>query len=297
MARAISRFRMVSWHLSTNESCRLHMKCTCGDSTYLLAVSTSSSLRLFIQTSYTLSLSLSLSRIYCRFYEHCVKQALRIEDALSAKNGTEYRINWTNSEPRAHFAASTVNALEYVWHSYLDAIFFRSFSLVCWVISITVVWCEVSLSLSLSLSHSMQYLLTASLSLSLSLEQFVFPFFCQADLSLFALLARIPNMPTIAIQVCFPIAPRFATSTYTFSYSIWQLVVFIPITYIALCAYTSLFQLRLFNYYHMAPHQATDANSLLFSAAYVLLSVPMRNGVVMDILIDRRNVYADISVA
>ena len=47
----------------------------------------------------------------------------------------------------------------------------------------------------------------------------------------------------------------------------------------------------------MAPHQATDANSLLFSAAYVLLSVPMRNGVVMDILIDRRNVYADISVA
>ena len=48
-----------------------------------------------------------------------------------------------------------------------------------------------------------------------------------------------------------------------------QLFVFIPVMYIAVCAYTSLFRLRVFNYYHLVPYKMSNSVSLLFSAAYV----------------------------
>ena len=55
-----------------------------------------------------------------------------------------------------------------------------------------------------------------------------------------------------------------------------QLFIFIPVVYIAWCAYSSLFELRLFNYYHMVGHNMSDSNSLLFSAAYLCrLTAPM----------------------
>lgn len=45
-----------------------------------------------------------------------------------------------------------------------------------------------------------------------------------------------------------------------------QLFCLLCIAYIALCAYVSLFKLKLFSFYQLLPHQRTDANSILFSA-------------------------------
>jgi len=54
------------------------------------------------------------------------------------------------------------------------------------------------------------------------------------------------------------------------------IVMFIPVWYITYCAYWSMFQLRLFNYYRLIPHQQSDANSILFSAYYICrLTAPM----------------------
>ena len=48
-----------------------------------------------------------------------------------------------------------------------------------------------------------------------------------------------------------------------------QVVVFLPLAYAALAAYSTLFRIRLFNYYRLIPHQETDANSILFSAGMI----------------------------
>lgn len=77
--------------------------------------------------------------------------------------------------------------------------------------------------------------------------EFVTPLFCKPDLSVFSQLVRIDGL----------------------HWSVIQLFVFIPVMYIAVCAYTSLFRLRLFDYYHLVPHKMSNAASLLFSAAYL----------------------------
>jgi len=54
------------------------------------------------------------------------------------------------------------------------------------------------------------------------------------------------------------------------------LVVFVPCCYIAFCAFWSMFQLRILNYYRLIPHQQTDSNSILFAAYYICrLTAPM----------------------
>jgi len=54
------------------------------------------------------------------------------------------------------------------------------------------------------------------------------------------------------------------------------IVIFVPCCYIAYCAYWSMFQLRILNYYRLIPKQQSDANSILFSAYYVCrLTAPM----------------------
>lgn len=55
-----------------------------------------------------------------------------------------------------------------------------------------------------------------------------------------------------------------------------QLFCFIPLSYMALCAYTTLFKIRLFNYYRLVPHKQSDANSIMFSANYLCrLAAPL----------------------
>ena len=52
------------------------------------------------------------------------------------------------------------------------------------------------------------------------------------------------------------------------------LTIFIPLLYIIVCSYWSLFQLRIFRYYRLVPNQNSDCNSLLFSAAYLSRIAP-----------------------
>lgn len=52
------------------------------------------------------------------------------------------------------------------------------------------------------------------------------------------------------------------------------LTIFVPLLYIVVCSYWSLFQLRIFRYYRLIPNQNTDCNSLLFSAAYLSRLAP-----------------------
>ena len=54
------------------------------------------------------------------------------------------------------------------------------------------------------------------------------------------------------------------------------LTLFIPLFYLIVCSYWSLFQLRIFRYYRLIPGQHSDSNSLLFSAAYLTrLAAPL----------------------
>ncbi|GAM21605.1 hypothetical protein SAMD00019534_047800 [Acytostelium subglobosum LB1] len=55
-----------------------------------------------------------------------------------------------------------------------------------------------------------------------------------------------------------------------------QLVLFFPLGYAALVTYSTLFKIRIFNYYRLIPHQHSDPNSILFSAAYLCrLAAPL----------------------
>ncbi|KAK5581266.1 hypothetical protein RB653_001297 [Dictyostelium firmibasis] len=48
-----------------------------------------------------------------------------------------------------------------------------------------------------------------------------------------------------------------------------QFVLFFPLGYEALTCYSTLFKIRIFNYYRLIPHQHSDSNSIIFSAAYL----------------------------
>ncbi|KYQ99758.1 hypothetical protein DLAC_03702 [Tieghemostelium lacteum] len=58
---------------------------------------------------------------------------------------------------------------------------------------------------------------------------------------------------------------------------IWlQLFCFIPLLYMAVCSYTTLFKVRIFNYYRLVPQQQTNALSIMFSANYLCrLAAPL----------------------
>jgi len=72
------------------------------------------------------------------------------------------------------------------------------------------------------------------------------------------------------------------------------LVIFVPCGYIAYCAYWSMFQLRIMNYYRLIPHQQTDEYSILFSAYYVCrLTAPMVYNFLL-MLDDRTSAYVQL---
>lgn len=72
-------------------------------------------------------------------------------------------------------------------------------------------------------------------------------FVCRVDLSVFSRFIRaVRFLPAFLLQGC----------------------IIVPVLYLAWCSFSSLFKLRLFNYYHITPHNS-DSNSLLFSAAYL----------------------------
>ena len=75
-----------------------------------------------------------------------------------------------------------------------------------------------------------------------------------------------------------PLSPLYYVTVEAASLSslLLEAVVLIPIGYMAICAYTSLFRLKLFSYYNLIPGGCSDSNSLLFSSAYICrLVAPM----------------------
>lgn len=51
--------------------------------------------------------------------------------------------------------------------------------------------------------------------------------------------------------------------------SLHQVVCFVTILFLCVCIYSTVFRIRVFNYYHLVPHHQTDAYSLQFSGMYV----------------------------
>lgn len=46
---------------------------------------------------------------------------------------------------------------------------------------------------------------------------------------------------------------------------IFQIACFLSIFFLSICVYSTVFRIRVFNYYYLASHHQTDAYSLLFS--------------------------------
>ena len=44
-----------------------------------------------------------------------------------------------------------------------------------------------------------------------------------------------------------------------------QMACFVSIFFLCVCVYSTVFQIRVFNYYYLVPHHQTDAYSLQFS--------------------------------
>jgi hypothetical protein len=67
--------------------------------------------------------------------------------------------------------------------------------------------------------------------------------------------------PTLSLAALF-----ITTAAHNYDYTYIEMSSFVIIFYMSLCAFYTVFQLRIYRYYHLDPHQHTDENSLLFSA-------------------------------
>lgn len=52
------------------------------------------------------------------------------------------------------------------------------------------------------------------------------------------------------------------------------MVCFVSILFLCVCVYSTVFRIRVFNYYNLVPHHQTDAYSLQFSGMYVARDIP-----------------------
>ncbi|TKR77026.1 hypothetical protein L596_018076 [Steinernema carpocapsae] len=59
-----------------------------------------------------------------------------------------------------------------------------------------------------------------------------------------------------------------------YHYKYIQICAMILISYLCICAYYTVFKLKIYRYYHLDPHHQTDANSLLFSAILLCRLTP-----------------------
>lgn len=76
--------------------------------------------------------------------------------------------------------------------------------------------------------------------------------------------------------------------------SLHQVVCFVTILFLCVCVYSTVFRIRVFNYYYLVPHHQTDAYSLQFSGMYVskwnagfLLCIDMKDSMCWDLLDER----------
>ncbi|KAK0416236.1 hypothetical protein QR680_012366 [Steinernema hermaphroditum] len=59
-----------------------------------------------------------------------------------------------------------------------------------------------------------------------------------------------------------------------YHYKYIQICAMVLISYLCVCAYYTVFKLKIYRYYHLDPHHQTDANSLLFSAILLCRLTP-----------------------
>jgi len=137
-------------------------------------------------------------------------------------------IRWSFSPAPTTSFQKTMAFFEYIWKIYTEPIFWRLLSILCFLMSLVVVWSECTFSFHVGPKDK--------------------------ALSIFELLVHIPNLPGYALQLC----------------------ILIPLSYITLCSYISIFHIRLFHVYHLVPHQGSDAYSLFFcSGLLTRLIVPL----------------------
>eukprot|EP01125_Pyxidicula_operculata_P009229 TRINITY_DN3051_c0_g1_i2.p1 TRINITY_DN3051_c0_g1~~TRINITY_DN3051_c0_g1_i2.p1 ORF type:complete len:592 (+),score=104.90 TRINITY_DN3051_c0_g1_i2:15-1790(+) len=91
-----------------------------------------------------------------------------------------------------------------------------------------------------------------------------------------AILCGIMSIALVWSEVVFPfpeisVAGVFSNIAWATEHNSFLLqgFSFFTICYMGICTYASLFNLKLFRYYQLLPHQRTDGNSILFSAAYL----------------------------
>eukprot|EP01113_Clastostelium_recurvatum_P027646 TRINITY_DN3337_c0_g1_i2.p1 TRINITY_DN3337_c0_g1~~TRINITY_DN3337_c0_g1_i2.p1 ORF type:complete len:694 (+),score=70.00 TRINITY_DN3337_c0_g1_i2:220-2301(+) len=74
-----------------------------------------------------------------------------------------------------------------------------------------------------------------------------------------------------------------------------QILCFIPLFYMTMCAYTSLFKLRIFNYYRLVRHNMSDANSIMFSANYLSrLAAPLAYNYLQGIVCQNDPAFSNV---
>lgn len=163
-------------------------------------------------------------------YLDVLTSAIRLEDVLeharSAQVFWRSAIRWSFAPKRSYYGATVVDRLESWYYRYAEQICLKLVALFCAVLSVAVIWTEVTI-FSYSFTHA------------------------KVDLSIFSLLLSSAATP-------------FAV----------ELLVWIPVTYITVCVFHSLFSVRVFHYYRFLPGQATNARTLLMSASYMGRLVP-----------------------
>lgn len=89
-----------------------------------------------------------------------------------------------------------------------------------------------------------------------------------------AVLCLLMSLALLYSEMIFFHFPQFSFWAYIIdicrgSSVVLEGVCLLVLSYVGLCCYSGLFQLRLFSFYQLVPHQQTDENSILFSAAYL----------------------------
>ena len=161
-------------------------------------------------------------------YLDFLQKALRLEDVLEHSRSSQVfwrsAIRWSFASKRNYWGAMIVNRVESWYYRYVEPLFLKLLALFCALLSVTVIWTEVT---QFSLS------------------------FLNVDLSLFSLMLNTAYTP-------------FAV----------EMLVWIPVTYLTLCIFSSLFSIRVFSYYRFLPGGGTNARTLLMSASYMGRLVP-----------------------
>ncbi|KYQ90103.1 hypothetical protein DLAC_08688 [Tieghemostelium lacteum] len=157
-------------------------------------------------------------------YEQCIMDAFALQDIMvSSRIAEDQIVHWSFREPRVG-RWKIIDRLEWVWYSYLQGPIYRFLTLVFALLSLLVIWSEISVAVT------------------------------SRDVSILSNIVKHSNMANVLIQV----------------------VVFFPLGYEALSTYSTLFKIRIFNYYRLIPHQHSDSNSIIFSAAYLCrLAAPL----------------------